>query len=623
MRRRYCLPFLLLAAWRAPLFPQEVESPDSAKDATVWALDDTDKVHPITGNLLSEGEEIYNGLKPSKANYRNHNSVWDGSTRTIKLMAGRNEFVGFQIVIEKGREDLHKIFVNATDLLGSNGRISADSNVRLFKQLYVPGGGSWCPDALVPFEIAGVTPLELPDYAGPIRGQRVQPVWVDIYVPHDRAPGTYTGQFIILHRNTNRQAILHVELRVGDFTLPDKLGLDIDLMNYGFLNIERGWPDLVQDSPRHRSIEREFFRMAHAHRTTFAVVPYNHDGSIPKGQKPELAGVGEGIRVSDWNSWDGRYGPMLSGDAFADLPRGREPVAHFFLPHNLMWPSDMRNWKTPTYRTENLRISEAIRRHFAEKGWTRTLYEVYYNHKEYYGFYPWNLDEPTREKDLDALAYLGSILNEAFPANDGVQVAYRLDIGHYHCENVRDCKNTKDTSRAVTAALDPYIRLWNISANHYFANMTYIGKLKSRGKVVYFYGSTPRVAAPLADALLWGWEGYKYEADGVCVWNATDWGDWDTDEPPADPYTNAGGRYAGASMLFYPGSKFGYDGPIPSIRLKAMRRGLQDFEYLRLIEKSGKKSRPELVALSEGFLGDQNSGYAKLRGTVYGLLSGR
>jgi hypothetical protein len=51
------LLFLLLAAWSAPLFPQE----DSAKDATVWALDDTDKVHPITGNLLSEGAEIYNG----------------------------------------------------------------------------------------------------------------------------------------------------------------------------------------------------------------------------------------------------------------------------------------------------------------------------------------------------------------------------------------------------------------------------------------------------------------------------------------------------------------------------------------------------------------------------------
>jgi len=58
MRRRHCLPFLLLAAWNAPSFPQEVESQNSGKDATVWALDDTDKVHPITGNLLSEGQEI-------------------------------------------------------------------------------------------------------------------------------------------------------------------------------------------------------------------------------------------------------------------------------------------------------------------------------------------------------------------------------------------------------------------------------------------------------------------------------------------------------------------------------------------------------------------------------------
>ena len=611
--------FLFPLVLALPIFSQEDNKP--SKDAAVWVIDDTDKVNPITGNLLSEGSGIYNGREASKGQYRARNSIWDAGTNTVKLFGGRNEFVSFQIVIEKNKDDLHKIFVNATDLFGARERISADRNVRMFKELYLKHESSWYPDALLPFELAGATPFDLPDASPGVPGQRVQAIWVDIYVPHDLAPDTYTGQIMVLHRNTNKQALLRVELRVAGFTLPDKLGLDVDLMNYGFLNIERGWPDLVQDSARHRRIEREFFRMAHEHRITFSIVPYNHDGSIPKGQKPELAGTGEGIRVPDWGSWDERYGPVLSGDAFGDLPRGREPVDHFFLPYNLMWPSDMRNWNLPAYRTEHLRVSEIIRKHFAAKGWTRTLFEIYYNHKENYNFFPWNLDEPTRDKDLEALRYLGSILNECFPKDDPVKVVFRLDIGHFHCENVSDCRNPRETSRTVVNTLNPFVGLWNIGAPHYFANLAEVRKLKALNKVLYFYGSTPQISEPLMHAALWGWRGYKYEADGVCFWNATDWGDWDTDAPPGDPYTNAGGRYAGASMIFYPGSKFGYDGPIASIRLKTMRRGLQDFEYLRLLERSGRKDRQQVVALCDQALTGSEIDYSRLRESAYSLLA--
>lgn len=76
-------------------------------------------------------------------------------------------------------------------------------------------------------------------------------------------------------------------------------------------------------------------------------------------------------------------------------------------------------------------------------------------------------------------------------------------------------------------------------------------------------------------------------------------------------------------MLFYPGVKFGYDGPIPSVRLKTMRRGLQDFEYLRLIEKNGKATRAELVRLADDLLLGKTIDYPKLRGAIYELLSGR
>jgi hypothetical protein len=618
-----CLVVLLgLTGWLAAsgtILCAQDEKP--AKDARVWVIDDTDKVHPISGNLLSEGLEAYNGHRPSPAQYRLHNNVWDAGTSTVKLFAGRNEFVAFQVVLEKGRDDLHKVFVNATDLLGSRERVSADSHIRLFKQLYLQLDGVWYPDALLPFDIAGATPLELPDYSGPLPEQKVQSVWVDIYVPHNLPPDNYKGQIMVLHRNTNKQAILHVELEVGDFALPDEQNLDIDLMNYGFLNIERGWPDMILDGPRHRAIEREFFRMAHAHRMTFSIVPYNHDGSIPAGLKPELAGVNENIRIPDWGSWDARFGPLLSGEAFSDLPRGKQPLAHFFLPYNLMWPSDIRNWEKPAYRLEHLRISEAFRRHLAEKGWTRTQYQVYYNHKEHYTFFPWNLDEPTRPEDLQALIYLGKILQESFPKDDPVKVVYRLDIGHFHCENDPTCKYPSQTSAQAVQLLDPYVGLWNIGSPHYWANLPEVRKLKAQGNTLYFYSGTPQIDEPLVKSITWGWLGYKYEADGICFWNATDWGDWDTDAAPADPYTNAGGHYRGRSMIFYPGAKFGYDGPIPSVRLKTLRRGLQDFEYLRLIEQSGRTSRVELIKLAEELLLGKNVDYPKLRRTVYESLT--
>jgi hypothetical protein len=124
---------------------------------------------------------------------------------------------------------------------------------------------------------------------------------------------------------------------------------------------------------------------------------------------------------------------------------------------------------------------------------------------------------------------------------------------------------------------------------------------------------------PLANSVFWGWQGFKYEADGICFWNATDWTDWDTDAKPGDPYVTAGGRYQGFSMIFYPGSKFGYDGPIASMRLKAMRRGLQDFEYLRLVEAAGRRKHEELVGMADEVKKD----YPALRRKLWELAAAK
>ena len=183
MRHSICTELAIVALLllgHTLLFSQD-EKP--AKDASIWVVDDTHKVNPLSGNLLSEGLEIYQGGVPSTLQYRKQNAIWDIAAGRIKLIAGRNEFVSFQLVIEKGRQDLHKIFVTCTDLIGARERISADSHIRLFKELYLKLDGVWYPDALLPFELAGTTPFHLPDYEI-FPEQKVQAVWGDIYVPH-------------------------------------------------------------------------------------------------------------------------------------------------------------------------------------------------------------------------------------------------------------------------------------------------------------------------------------------------------------------------------------------------------------------------------------------------------
>lgn len=83
---------------------------------------------------------------------------------------------------------------------------------------------------------------------------------------------------------------------------------------------------------------------------------------------------------------------------------------------------------------------------------------------------------------------------------------------------------------------------------------------------------------------------------GLLYWRATHW--WEVEDPYEDMATCKGidKHMWGDGSLFYPGAKFGIDGPVTSVRLECMRDGLEDHEYLALAErKFGRKRVMELV----------------------------
>jgi hypothetical protein len=107
---------------------------------------------------------------------------------------------------------------------------------------------------------------------------------------------------------------------------------------------------------------------------------------------------------------------------------------------------------------------------------------------------------------------------------------------------------------------------------------------------------------PLVDCRITGWLTWRYGLDGLGYWNTNVWNYEMAGSPqglnyqsdPAERWPNRPwdptGFYSvlgkptdcpGCGQLVYPGP----DGPISSMRLEAIRDGIEDYEYLRLLER--------------------------------------
>ncbi len=145
---------------------------------------------------------------------------------------------------------------------------------------------------------------------------------------------------------------LPVTLRVWDFTLPDHLSFLPEMNCYGL-----------------PANERDYYRLAHRHRTVLNRVPYYQNGRVEDGCVPRWD---SGRKAFDWSAWDRRFGPLLDGSAFSDLPRKGVPVDCFYLPLHENWPSLMEGnyngdyWADrafpESYRNAFVATSRAVRR---------------------------------------------------------------------------------------------------------------------------------------------------------------------------------------------------------------------------------------------------------------------
>ncbi len=528
---------------------------------SVSAVDDSTKVDPWGKVLAKEQTSVLE--KPSH--------VYDANSRTVSLAGARGEAVAFQVLIQAAEEDVVGVNVAAGALAGPEGRIDPEA-FRLYKEWYTqvtrtsesPAhscGPGWYPDALVPWDVANGT-VAVPTPAGeatydapPFRVVKglIQGVWVDLTIPRDLPAGTYTGKLTVTAENAE-PVELTLSLRVWDFELPTERHLVWTAWYNNFRRLYRGYSaDLAQPSPEIRETEARLWQLCHDHRMNLS------PGYGTPGYDLHPQGEGADLQV-DWEAFDSTYGGYLDGSAFAD----GQPTRMFCLPVAAGRPADLSQ---ADRRTLLAKVAE----HFLEKG---------YHLEDHFVFLP---DEPSEKKrgSLRTLEHFADLVHGAHPG-----LRTRADI------------YTAFTPLFVTR-YGAYIDKWQVAGEH--IHLDWLAKEIAQGKQMGFYqASEPAVGSEALDGdglslRTWEWIAYKYRIQHLDLYAIDAFQRvWDKSPPSSiwvDPY-NQGWPTNSQGVLVYPGRDpvlrvVDTWQPVGSIRMKQVRRGMQDYEYFWLLDQNG------------------------------------
>jgi len=103
---------------------------------------------------------------------------------------------------------------------------------------------------------------------------------------------------------------------------------------------------------------------------------------------------------------------------------------------------------------------------------------------------------------------------------------------------------------------------------------------------------------PLLNYRVPTWIAWRYRMRGLLYWGGMSY--WrDVEDPWIEPGTldrrdrNPKLMYNGEGSLVYPGRAVGYDGIAPSLRVKALRDAIEDYEYLAILERLGRAEEAE------------------------------
>ncbi len=470
---------------------------------------------------------------------------------TVDVAAARNEFEAFQVGFSGAAR---RVTATATDLTGPGGVLHACPDnaegcvrdVRLYGEPLITlrrassldtesATGAW-PDALVPQydEFWG----EARDWNVTSRAGESHAIWVEVFVPPGTPAGQYQGSVTVSLDGKALQPVT-VRLTVWGFTLPSTASAKSAFgMSYGTIQTGFGWT--TYDAARVEDLRYAFGWFALDHRIS-------------------LSHIDDGWSFTDVSYFTTKYGPLLSGTSPARLAGAKMTALEYFGSDG-----NINAWSSA----------------FTAKGWEKALFQ-------------YTCDEPPATCAWTDIPSRATVAHGAQPTPLRTLVTTTIDEAN---------------ANGVASAIDvlvPVINFMDDKQGQYATDQR--GKYDTFlapgwPKELWMYQSCMSHGCGGADSWATGWPSYMIDANPVrnraMQWMLYRYGAtgelyWDTGWAMAQQHNDAWRNQwyfsgNGDGTLFYPGTKAKIGGthdiPIASIRLKMIREGMEDYEYLKILD---------------------------------------
>ncbi len=454
-------------------------------------------------------------------------STAPGPVRSVHISAARNEYEPFRIIVHAGATALKNINVVAKPLIGAKGKIPA-GNIRLFREHYIhifePSYRStappgWYPDALIPF----VDPLD----GSPLSGARFDAVPFD--VPAGQNQGVWADVYVPRdapagsYRGTvvvlaGNKVLARVPVTL---TVYDFSLPDTFAMrsNFGSLGGIAKKLGLDINSSEYRRVEDLYIDTLLEHRC------------IPTS----LGNI--------WPRWteEGGIDDSASGERLRTMVEERHVNA---LPIPFAYRNDPPKCK---------RYLHDLAAYLRAKGYLDLAY-IYLH------------DEPNSAEEYELVRRQAALIHEADP---GIK---------------RLCTEQTVTSNpdwgTLYGSVDIWCPLWGLYDEESARQRQALGEeiwsytaLCQRDEKNPFW----QIDFPPIVYRVPFWVSWHYDLKGILYWCTVY---WNYDDVWTAPHFRD--MFWGEGMLLYPGTDAGIAGPVPSIRLKLIREGMEDFEYMHL-----------------------------------------
>jgi len=448
---------------------------------------------------------------------------------SIKISLARNEHEDAQIVIEAPWRDVPVADVTFSDLKNADGDvIGADAFTwwgvefveTMFEPAYRVPRVGWYPDPLMP---AGRFTVKAPSR---------QPVWISLRTAKDTPAGLYRGTVTVTPEGM-KPATVPISVTVWDFTVPDRTHLrTLTWMGMGAARSFYGYTWSPEDQKKQKAMVRRYQDILLEHRL----------------------GPGGEVAAHVRKGRDGTY-DFSRVDATLErlIAKGMNAFIMGTAPNLKRADKDEYS---PEFIEQFTDMLKAYGDHLRQKGWINRAYVYTYD------------EAPKRH--WDQVKRIAKAVKEAAPEL-----------------RILQCLNQPEGVRELAGHVD----VFDVYVAQY--HKTGVRAMQQKGTeawlaVCCYPMDRPNlfIEYPLLDARILPMFCWKYAAAGFEYWSPVSWGrNWRKMPPkqwPNDPWDpNTFGKFNGDGYLLYPGPG---GVPYPSIRLKALRDGFEDYEYMWLLE---------------------------------------